>query len=41
VANPVSMWITNTTGTFDATGAFSNAIPVDNTKPAQFFRLKE
>jgi autotransporter-associated beta strand protein len=41
VANPVSMWITNTTGTFDATGAFSNAIPVDSSKPAQFFRLKE
>jgi autotransporter-associated beta strand protein len=41
VANPMSTWITNTTGTFDATGAFSNAIPVDSSKPVQFFRLKE
>jgi len=33
-------WITNTTGTLDGAGAFSNAIPVSTTTPASFFRLR-
>jgi len=33
-------WITNSTGTLDGTGAFSNAIPVSATTPASFFRLR-
>lgn len=37
---PVANWITNTTGTFDGAGAFSNAIPVSVTEPARFFRLR-
>jgi hypothetical protein len=33
-------WTTNATGTFDGTGAFSNAIPISTTIPARFFRLR-
>jgi autotransporter-associated beta strand protein len=33
-------WITNSTGTLDGTGAFSNAIPVPATPPANFFKLR-
>jgi len=33
-------WTTNTTGTLDGTGAFSNAIPVTATPPASFFKLR-
>jgi autotransporter-associated beta strand protein len=33
-------WTTNTTGNFDGSGDFSNAIPVSASKPAQFFRLR-
>ncbi len=40
VAAPVSMWTTNTTGVFDTQGNFSNAIPVNTSEPAAFFRLK-
>jgi autotransporter-associated beta strand protein len=33
-------WSTNTTGNFDGSGNFSNAIPVTTSTPAQFFRLR-
>jgi hypothetical protein len=33
-------WTTNTAGTLDGTGAFSNAIPISATTPASFFRLR-
>ena len=36
LANP-NGWTTNTTGTLDGTGAFSNSIPI-GTSPARFFR---
>jgi hypothetical protein len=34
------IWTTNSTGTLNGSGAFSNAIPISSTKPAQFFRLR-
>jgi len=37
---PMAGWITNTTGSFDGSGNFSNAIPVSATTPAKFFRLR-
>jgi hypothetical protein len=40
VASPASTWTTNSTGVFDANGAFSNAIPVNHSEPARFFRLR-
>lgn len=33
-------WTTNSTGTLDGTGAFSNAIPITATPPASFFRMR-
>ena len=38
--NPMVTWTTNSTGVFDAAGAFSNATPVISTNQSQFFRLK-
>ncbi|HLP77855.1 MAG TPA: autotransporter-associated beta strand repeat-containing protein, partial [Candidatus Paceibacterota bacterium] len=40
VALPVAQWTTNTVGTFDGGGSFSNAIPVSTSEPTRFFRLK-
>lgn len=40
VTTPIANWTTNTTGALDGTGALSNAIPVDVSKPASFFRLR-
>jgi autotransporter-associated beta strand protein len=40
VALPLSSWTTNTTGTFTAGGAFSNAVPV-TTEPKRFFLIKQ
>ncbi len=39
-AAPLSSWITNRIGVFDATGAFSTAIPIQKTAPAWFFTLR-
>jgi hypothetical protein len=36
---PVS-WMTNSTGTLNGSGAFSNAVPINATSPASFFRLR-
>jgi len=38
VALPISQWITNTTGVFDGSGAFSNALDTSSTN--MFFRLR-
>jgi autotransporter-associated beta strand protein len=40
ITNPVATWTTNSTGTFSLSGTFSNAIPVNFSSPAQFFRLR-
>ena len=37
--SPPINWKTNTTGTLDGTGAFSNSIPID-ANPASFFRFR-
>jgi hypothetical protein len=34
------IWTTNSTGTLDGTGAFSNSIPINPLQPASFFRLR-
>jgi len=34
------IWMTNSTGTLDSTGALSNAIPIATSHPASFFRLR-
>jgi hypothetical protein len=34
------IWTTNTTGTLDGTGSFSNSIPVSSSQRASFFRLR-
>lgn len=40
LTTPIANWTTNTTGTLDGSGDFSNAIPVSVTTPAQFFRVR-
>jgi autotransporter-associated beta strand protein len=40
VAAPLTLWTTNTTGTFDGSGGFSNAFPINTSEPARFFRLR-
>ncbi len=40
VAAPAAQWITNTVGTLDGSGAFSNALPVNTSEAARFFRLR-
>jgi len=37
---PPITWATNTTGSFDGSGNFSNGIPVSASTPARFFRLR-
>lgn len=39
-AAPVSTWTTNTTGTFGASGSFSNAMTINHSENARFFRLR-
>jgi autotransporter-associated beta strand protein len=41
VAAPVNEWVTNTTGTFSASGAFSNAIPINPADAQRYFRVKQ
>jgi hypothetical protein len=38
--SPPIIWTTNSTGTLDGTGSFSNSIPINVTNPASFFRLR-
>jgi autotransporter-associated beta strand protein len=40
VTTPIASWTVSTTGTFDGSGDFSNAIPVSTSTPATFFRLR-
>jgi autotransporter-associated beta strand protein len=40
VSLPLTQWTTNTTGTFDGSGNFSNAIPINVSEPARFFQLR-
>jgi hypothetical protein len=37
---PPVNWTTNTTGSLDGAGSFSNGVPVSNTPPARFFRVR-
>ncbi|MDB6109400.1 MAG: Autotransporter-associated beta strand repeat protein, partial [Pedosphaera sp.] len=39
-AAPAADWTTNTTGVFSGGGSFSNAIPINVSEPARFFRLR-
>jgi fibronectin-binding autotransporter adhesin len=41
VATPLSLWTTNVSGTFDGSGALSNAIPVSISEPTRFFLLRQ
>lgn len=41
VAAPANEWITNTAGTFSASGAFSNAIPINPADAQRYFRIKQ
>ena len=40
VSLPLSSWTVQATGTLDASGAFSNAIPINAAQPASFFKLR-
>lgn len=40
VATPLADWTTNTTGTLDGTGSFSNGVPISTPPPATFFRVR-
>lgn len=40
VAAPVSTWTTNSTGVFASNGGYTNTIPVTQSQPARFFRIK-
>ncbi len=40
VAAPVALWTTNSVGTFNGSGNFSNAFPISLLTPAKFFRLR-
>ncbi len=40
LTTPLANWTTNTTGTLDGNGAFSNAVPVNPAQPVQFFRVR-
>jgi hypothetical protein len=40
VQAPVSTWVTNTTGTFNGAGSFSNSIPLSTSERLRFFLIK-
>jgi autotransporter-associated beta strand protein len=40
VAAPLSTWTTNSTGTFNGSGSFSNAMTINHSEAARFFRLR-
>jgi fibronectin-binding autotransporter adhesin len=40
IALPAAQWTTNTVGTFNGSGAFSNALPVSTSESARFYRLR-
>ncbi len=41
VTAPLSVWTPAATGVFDASGASSNAIPINPAQPARFFRVRQ
>jgi hypothetical protein len=40
LTNPIGVWTVAANGVYNSVGAFTNAIPVNNTTPAQFFRFR-
>jgi hypothetical protein len=40
LVNPLAVWTISTNGVYDPAGAFSNAIPINNSEPARFFRFR-
>jgi hypothetical protein len=40
VTAPINTWTTNTVGTLNGSGGFSNAIPINAAEPTRFFRLR-
>ena len=40
VAAPLAFWKTNSTAIFDSSGGFSNAFPINQSAPPQFFWLR-
>jgi len=41
LATPISAWITNSTGSLDASGNLSNTIPLNPSQPVKFFRIRQ
>lgn len=40
LAAPLTSWVTNTTGTMDGSGSFSNGVPVSASEPERFFTIR-
>jgi autotransporter-associated beta strand protein len=40
LAMPMALWTTNYTGTISESGTFTNSIPMSNTNPARYFRVR-
>jgi hypothetical protein len=40
VSAPLASWTTNSVGVFEGDGTYSNAIPINTSEPARFFRLQ-
>jgi len=40
VALPLADWTTNSTGTFDGSGNFSNGVPVNVSQPTEFLLIR-
>jgi hypothetical protein len=40
LATPLAEWTTNTSGTFNSSGDFSNSISINPAEPEVYFRLK-
>ncbi|HWY75406.1 MAG TPA: immunoglobulin domain-containing protein [Verrucomicrobiae bacterium] len=40
VSTPLAQWTTNSTGSFDGTGSFSNSIPIVPSVPRSFYRIR-
>lgn len=40
LATPIANWTTNFTGSVNASGVFSNAVPINPSQPAAFFRVR-
>jgi autotransporter-associated beta strand protein len=40
LTTPIALWTTNTSGNFDESGDFSNAVPISTSTPSRFFLLR-